>query len=71
MMMTEAYEEMVFREGYRRGYEKGKADRPKGEWIESVYDLMCSNCENTQEYEKFPYCPYCGADMRGEDNETD
>lgn len=35
----------------------------RGEWIEGKYDLMCSNCENTQEYEKFPYCPYCGAKM--------
>ena len=64
--MTEKQEQMIFNEGYRRG----KADRPKGEWREGKYDLMCSNCENTQEYGKFPYCPYCGADMRkGADDE--
>ena len=45
------------------------ADRPEGEWIEGKYDLMCSNCENTQEYEKFPYCPYCGASMREREGE--
>lgn len=42
----------------------------EGEWIEGKYDLMCSNCENTQEYEKFPYCPYCGAKMDGERKES-
>ena len=47
-----------------------EADR-NGEWIEGKYDLMCSNCENTQEYEKFPYCPYCGAKMDGERKESE
>ena len=31
--MTERQEQMIYDEGFRRGYEKGKADRPKGEWI--------------------------------------
>ena len=83
--MTERQEQMIYDEGRRRGFKDGYeacrdeiaekmkevADRPKGEWIEGKYDLMCSNCENTQEYEKFPYCPYCGADMRQTENEDE
>lgn len=58
-----------------------KANRPQGEWIEIkryweinqwVYEIECSVCK---ERIKNPYephfCPNCGADMRGENNETD
>ena len=63
----ETAKEIEWLEALERKVRADKADRktePQGEWIEGKYDLMCSNCENTQEYEKFPYCPYCGADMR-------
>lgn len=76
--MNERYEEYVFREGFRRGYEKGKADRPKGEWIMHIDDLF--PCESTQECSVCHaeqlingnddnYCPNCGADMRKREGE--
>ena len=75
MTRNEAYEEFVFREGYK----KGKADRPKGEWEEmrnwrngSFYS-RCSESgyfdDERDDLTAYNYCPYCGADMRGEDNE--
>ena len=78
--MNERYEEYVFREGFRRGYEKGKADRPRGEWKLRYIEpeelggtlarkrLYCSACGNWQTYGETNYCPNCGADMRGEDD---
>ena len=48
------------------------ADRPKGEWIEiniKDYKAKCSNCR-TWSVVMGNYCPNCGADMRGEDNES-
>lgn len=56
-----------------------KADRPRGEWIfrrEFVEDTpftghRCSNCNYWKNMGIWNFCPYCGADMRGEDNETD
>ena len=32
-MDMERIEQMAYDIGYQRGYEKGKADRPRGEWI--------------------------------------
>ena len=32
-MDMERIEQMAYDIGYQRGYEKGKADRPQGEWI--------------------------------------
>jgi len=60
---------------FDEGYEKGKADRPKGEryHIQSVCygggtmnEVVCSKCH---EHQILPtnFCPNCGADMRGED----
>jgi len=78
----EGYE--MYNKGYMSGYERGKEERPHGEWIirwtgneEIAY---CTNCKNEfdpdslylggNEYPKF--CPECGADMRKEaDNEND
>ena len=60
---------------YDCGYEKGKNDRPKGEWIfkHNSSDIWCSVCdENFDEIpQAFNFCPNCGADMRkGGKNET-
>lgn len=73
--MTDRYEEFVFREGFRRGYEKGKADRPRGEWLERnsgfLWWIRCSACDHKFFHgDKTNFCPQCGADMRGEDNEV-
>lgn len=56
------------------------ADRPKGEWIDRTYggrilhpwweSCECSQCEAWGSG-AWNFCPECGADMRGEDNETD
>ena len=77
--MNERYEEYVFREGFRRGYEKGKANRTKGEWREernwrtASFYSVCSECgyfdDERDDLTAYNFCPYCGADMRGEDNE--
>lgn len=72
---------------YLRGYGQGKADaEPKrGKWIDDGSELgcQCSQCGKTlDEYincgteymtltEIPKFCPNCGADMRGEHNETD
>lgn len=77
MTRNEAYEEFVFREGYK----KGKADRPKGEWTIRFVEVengmgstyterrwYCSACGKWQTYGETDFCPNCGADMRGEED---
>ena len=74
--MNERYEEYVFHEGYRRGFEDGKADRPKGEWIYIDEPIIgnpygrykCSKCDLEEPFTS-DFCPNCGADMRGKDDE--
>lgn len=59
-------------DAFMRGYEKGKADRPRGKWhhIQSVCygggtmnEVVCSKCH---EHYILPtnFCPYCGSDNR-------
>lgn len=75
--MNERYEEYVFREGFRRGYEKGKADRPRGEWFKDEEGtFICSACGSGYKDQPtlmgkpmFEWCPLCGARMKGEDDE--
>ena len=68
-VIQEAYDN-----GYLRGYEKGKADRPRGEWIfhsewEEYYcRYECSLCGRTYDYD-MNYCGFCGARMKGADHE--
>lgn len=53
------------------------ADRPQGEWIETVDGTMCGNCEaypyDDGEYHianwHSDFCPNCGARMKGADDE--
>lgn len=46
------------------------ADRPKGEWIKATESTWkCSLCKGIMFVES-NYCPFCGADMRGDQNET-
>ena len=49
-------------------------ERKKGKWIPFDYPwYRCSECGAVRENKSFleNYCPNCGADMRGEGNETD
>ena len=49
-------------------------ERKTGKWIPFDYPwYRCSECGAVRENKSFleNYCPNCGADMRGEGNETD
>ena len=65
----------VYSTAYKSGYEKGKADRPQGEWKHlSGDEWLCSECgyviwtegswEHPLERGK-DYCEHCGARMKG------
>jgi len=66
---------------WKNAYERGKADRPQGEWIRTgrtnIYggiEVQCSNCGDrvmVQHLEDEWYCRHCGADMgmKGADDE--
>ena len=65
---------------WKNAYERGKADRPQGEWIDIGDFEQCSVCKGTRLKEfqsyygkvtwiKTPYCPSCGARMKGADDE--
>ena len=68
-------EQIAWKKGYECGYEKGKNDRPKGEWIKEpngkTTDIYrCSVCKRSimlckgADLGNYPFC-HCGADMRG------
>ena len=78
--MTERQEQMIYDEGYRKGYEKGKADRPRGKWIDEKevrppFDVKIYKCSACGIYadailaSMYKFCPNCGSDNRGEYNE--
>ena len=59
--------------GFIAGYEKGKADRPQGEWYYSIdKGWECNQCHEIvkdmptcMRKALYNFCPNCGADMRG------
>lgn len=66
--------------GFEHGYTKAKEEvKPKtGHWIEKIiYShsyAECSECKTVyswSETETMRFCKRCGADMRGEERETD
>lgn len=76
----EAYSERL----WKNAYERGKADRPQGEWIDAEIPLECGGsmpiqvCNLCKTFYPLAYtggghrfCPNCGADMRkGADDES-
>ena len=61
--------------GHLQGYEKGKNERPKGEWIEhSLENLLwghneCPFC-HMRSNRGAHYCQYCGAYMKSEEEDV-
>ena len=52
---------------FLEGYEKGKSERPQGEWIMNKTsargrNYTCTFCKNVSR-NKFKFCPSCGARM--------
>jgi hypothetical protein len=63
----------VYSTAYKSGYEKGKADRPQGEWINTAPsyrsdNIICDQC-GYNSIARYDYCPNCGARMKGADDE--
>lgn len=64
-------------DAFMRGYEKGKADRPQGEWIDAEIRYedgalpiqVCSECKTFYPLEYtgggHRFCPNCGARIKG------
>ena len=76
----------LVKEEYDAEDPKVRHERKKGKWEEGyfqngIYAPKCSCCGENQyaavtidikgNVHKMAYCPNCGADMRGEENETD
>ena len=70
----------VYSTAYKSGYEKGKADRPQGEWLKfglgrGTRILFCTNCERrievplSQGDSNYDFCPNCGCRMKGADDD--
>lgn len=66
-----------FADGYRQG--KKDAERKGGRWIKvngktAINCSACYHCSWSLSFEdtvkRFNFCPNCGADMRGEEDET-
>lgn len=64
-----------YQEAYQTGYEEGKNERPRGEWISNNIDNSrinrgrhCSICNYIVEFST-NYCPSCGAYMIYEETE--
>ena len=61
---------------WKNAYERGKADRPQGEWIEQEDCWQCSECGDEYVLEvdvkpidaRMNYCPNCGCRMKGADD---
>ena len=67
---------------WKNAYERGKADRPQGEWIVNMlnYESVCSVCGASETdfiygtemwygLGESKFCPSCGARMKGADDE--
>lgn len=71
------YSDKLWKSAYERG--KAEAQRMRGRWIKDGQHIICDQCgeENDYAYDDRTgklsdyFCPHCGADMRGEQDETD
>ena len=62
---------------WKNAYERGKADRPQGEWFkDDEGTFICSACGSGYKDQPtlmgkpmFKWCPLCGARMKGDNNE--
>lgn len=56
----------------REALKEAQLERKKGEWLinSDGYYPYCSECKRSPEFTT-DFCPYCGADMRGEQDDTD
>lgn len=51
---------------FDEGYEKGKADRPQGDWvIKANGNNECSICGREKQDGWINFCGFCGAKMKG------
>ena len=53
-------------------YERGKSDRPQGEWElvgERTQYRRCPYCKRTRAFQDTRFCDWCGARMKGADDE--
>ncbi len=61
---------------WKQAYERGKAERPQGEWIYRNNNWWCSECGETPKtmgyvgtakfmHDEFKFCNHCGATMTG------
>ena len=58
---------------WKNAYERGKADRPQGEWIkDNLGTVICSECKcprRDNRVNHINFCNSCGARMKGADDE--
>ncbi len=54
---------------WKNAYERGKADRPQGEWIkDNLGTVICSECKRPRRDNRINhinFCNSCGARMKG------
>ena len=57
---------------WKNAYERGKADRPQGEWVDVNGDGSLWRCDQCKDAAccKGNFCPNCAARMKGADDES-
>ena len=72
----DGYSSRLWKAAYERG--KAEAERKKGEWIDlwdsadpyTSHSCRCSECKQKSLRPVGNFCKWCGADMRGDQNDT-
>ena len=78
--LEEALEILLIKEreeAYQKGYENGKKMKITGKWNKFQHQqgptyIRCSICDEfyKKDNREYNFCPNCGADMRGDENES-